>query len=321
MYEQLQGERNASTKHTYLLPTLATNTCYQHFATNTCYQNLLPTLATNICYQHLLPTLATNNTCYQQHLLPTTLATNTCYQHLLPTLATSTCYQQHLLPTLATNTCYQQHLLPTTLATNNTCYQHLLPILCQHLLPTLATNTCYHTLLPTLATNTCYQQHFATNTLPILAANTCYQQHLLPTLATNTCYQNLLPILCQHFLDGHQQINRVGHNHILNTYIQCIYGLFIREITIQTAIYGVYIRFWPTLQIKHASTPTQEWLDPSKQKQGDTKEGFYVGCDFTPDVPEISKPIHGRNQVCSDCGGVASNSKHGQNQASMQGLR
>ena len=145
--------------------------------------------------------------------------------------------------------------------------------------------------------------------------------YLLPTLATNTCYQNLLPILCQHFLDGHQQINRVGHNHILNTYIQCIYGLFIREITIQTAIYGVYIRFWPTLQIKHASTPTQEWLDPSKQKQGDTKEGFYVGCDFTPDVPEISKPIHGRNQVCSDCGGVASNSKHGQNQASMQGLR
>ena len=30
-------------------------------------------------------------------------------------------------------------------------------------------------------------------------------------------------------------------------YIQCIYGVFGREIIKYTVIYGVYIRFWPTL--------------------------------------------------------------------------
>ena len=33
-------------------------------------------------------------------------------------------------------------------------------------------------------------------------------------------------------------------------YIPCIYGIFGREITIYTVIYGVYIRFWPTLHIR-----------------------------------------------------------------------
>jgi len=32
-------------------------------------------------------------------------------------------------------------------------------------------------------------------------------------------------------------------------YIRCIYGIFGREITKYTVIYGVYIRFWPTLHI------------------------------------------------------------------------
>jgi hypothetical protein len=32
-------------------------------------------------------------------------------------------------------------------------------------------------------------------------------------------------------------------------YIRCIYGVFGREITKYTVIYGVYIRFWPTLHI------------------------------------------------------------------------
>jgi hypothetical protein len=32
-------------------------------------------------------------------------------------------------------------------------------------------------------------------------------------------------------------------------YIRCIYGIFGREITKDTVIYGVYIRFWPTLSI------------------------------------------------------------------------
>jgi len=31
--------------------------------------------------------------------------------------------------------------------------------------------------------------------------------------------------------------------------MQCIYGIFGREITKYTVIYGVYIRFWPTLSI------------------------------------------------------------------------
>jgi len=32
--------------------------------------------------------------------------------------------------------------------------------------------------------------------------------------------------------------------------IRCIYGIFGREITIHTVVYGVYIRFWPTLCIR-----------------------------------------------------------------------
>ena len=32
-------------------------------------------------------------------------------------------------------------------------------------------------------------------------------------------------------------------------YIRCMYGTFGREITKYTVIYGVYIRFWPTLHV------------------------------------------------------------------------
>jgi len=35
-------------------------------------------------------------------------------------------------------------------------------------------------------------------------------------------------------------------------YIRCIHSIFGREITIHTVIYGVYIRFWPTLGISFA---------------------------------------------------------------------
>jgi len=31
-------------------------------------------------------------------------------------------------------------------------------------------------------------------------------------------------------------------------YIRCIFGIFGREITKYTVIYGVYIQFWPSLQ-------------------------------------------------------------------------
>ena len=40
--------------------------------------------------------------------------------------------------------------------------------------------------------------------------------------------------------------SRVDQNHIY-IYIRCIYGIFGRGITKYTAIYGVYIQFWPTL--------------------------------------------------------------------------
>jgi len=32
-------------------------------------------------------------------------------------------------------------------------------------------------------------------------------------------------------------------------YIRCMYGVFSREITKYTVIYGVNIRFWPTLHV------------------------------------------------------------------------
>ena len=35
----------------------------------------------------------------------------------------------------------------------------------------------------------------------------------------------------------------------ITIYIRCIYGLFGRNITKYTVIYGVYIQFWPTLVI------------------------------------------------------------------------
>jgi len=34
-------------------------------------------------------------------------------------------------------------------------------------------------------------------------------------------------------------------------YIRCIYGIFGRETTEYTVMYGVYIRFWPTLCVSH----------------------------------------------------------------------
>ena len=36
--------------------------------------------------------------------------------------------------------------------------------------------------------------------------------------------------------------------------IRCVYGIFGREFTIYTVIYGVYIQFWPTLYM-HCFTP------------------------------------------------------------------
>jgi len=40
-------------------------------------------------------------------------------------------------------------------------------------------------------------------------------------------------------------------------YIRCVYGIFGREITIYTVIYGVCIRFWPNLLLRHARPTSQ----------------------------------------------------------------
>jgi hypothetical protein len=40
------------------------------------------------------------------------------------------------------------------------------------------------------------------------------------------------------------------------TYVRCAYSIFSREITLHTVIYGVHIRFWPTLCILHNSWQT-----------------------------------------------------------------
>jgi hypothetical protein len=45
-------------------------------------------------------------------------------------------------------------------------------------------------------------------------------------------------------------------------YIRCVYGIFGREITIYTVIYGVYIRFWPTLRVPNLhirNKPYKTW--------------------------------------------------------------
>ena len=60
-------------------------------------------------------------------------------------------------------------------------------------------------------------------------------------------------------------IYRVGQNHI---YIQCVYGIFGRGITIYTVIYGVYIRYWPTLYkykvlVNPTDVPFLWWHCPS----------------------------------------------------------
>jgi hypothetical protein len=45
-------------------------------------------------------------------------------------------------------------------------------------------------------------------------------------------------------------ICRVGQNHtFIGRYIWCTYGIFSREITIHTVMYGADVRFWPTLVI------------------------------------------------------------------------
>ena len=44
-------------------------------------------------------------------------------------------------------------------------------------------------------------------------------------------------------------------------YIRCIYGIFGRELIKYTVIYGVYIRFWPTLHMRQVGDLLVGWRD------------------------------------------------------------
>uniref|UniRef100_A0A7S3QLD7 Fe2OG dioxygenase domain-containing protein n=2 Tax=Dunaliella tertiolecta TaxID=3047 RepID=A0A7S3QLD7_DUNTE len=52
----------------------------------------------------------------------------------------------------------------------------------------------------------------------------------------------------------------------------------------------------PPAQQRYTTVPHVETLDPSSQKQGDTKEGFYFGREISPESPEAKLPLHGPNQ-------------------------
>jgi hypothetical protein len=64
-------------------------------------------------------------------------------------------------------------------------------------------------------------------------------------------------LLCRLLVCSCVPMCAVGRYHAWRTYvglartihIRCVYGIFGREVTIYTVIYGVYIRFWPTLNI------------------------------------------------------------------------
>ena len=48
----------------------------------------------------------------------------------------------------------------------------------------------------------------------------------------------------------HVYVNECQHvfvGSLVQSCIQCTYGIFSREITVHSVKYGVYIQFWPTL--------------------------------------------------------------------------
>ena len=59
--------------------------------------------------------------------------------------------------------------------------------------------------------------------------------------------QNHIYIRCTYGIFGREITKYLGLARTIFT--RCIYGIFGREITKYTVIYGVYIRFWPTLII------------------------------------------------------------------------
>ena len=85
-------------------------------------------------------------------------------------------------------------------------------------------------------------------------------------------------------------ICRVGQNHI---YPRCVYGIFGWEFTKYTVIYGVYIRFWPTLYF---------WLFPCQKHRTYTVDIYGSGqpCSFGlfPPFVFISTCVYMYSLVC-----------------------
>ena len=75
-------------------------------------------------------------------------------------------------------------------------------------------------------------------------------------------------------------------------YIRCIYGIFGREITEYTVIYGVYIRFWPTLYIRY-------FWQGNHQIYGDTRGIYTVLANPTYNTRSFTVSIYYR--ICNAC--------------------
>ena len=64
------------------------------------------------------------------------------------------------------------------------------------------------------------------------------------------------------FLSNSLQLtNRVSLGLTRTIYIRSIYGIFGREFIKYTVIYGVYIRFWPTLRFSYMRTWHDTWFE------------------------------------------------------------
>ena len=96
-------------------------------------------------------------------------------------------------------------------------------------------------------------------------------------LCPSSSFPSLLfpPAFKRHYLNLHSGaqleylIYRVGQDHI---YIRCIYGIFGRDVTKYTVIYGVYIRIWPTLLISRLHTIDSRGSDHKSTEQQEEKE-------------------------------------------------
>jgi hypothetical protein len=78
--------------------------------------------------------------------------------------------------------------------------------------------------------------------VPVCVARV-YRARLLHAVSDTS----LISLSARNLIRGSDMQSYTGLARII--YIRCVYGVFGREITKNTAIYGVYIRFWPTLVI------------------------------------------------------------------------